>query len=67
MPEYCVNDRAQPGSGDHEVHKEGCRFWPANRTDLGSFITCEPAVRAAKQYYPDSNGCLTCSPACHTT
>ena len=66
MANYCVNNRAQL-NGDHEVHKAGCTYWPTDRTDLGEHSSCFTAVAAAKQYYSQSNGCATCSPACHTS
>ena len=67
MDSYCVNRRAQE-SGDHEVHKEGCEFWPGagNVHLLGSFAGCHGAVAAAKQIYPTADGCAFCSPDCHT-
>jgi len=68
MPQYCVNKNAQP-NGDHEVHAQGCAYWPANWNvqDLGWHLDCHSAVQAAKLYYPYSaNGCAFCSPACHT-
>lgn len=65
---YYVNDNAQ-ANGDHEVHREGCQFLPsaANRTYLGEFDNCADAVTAAKKHYTQSNGCRTCSNACHTS
>jgi hypothetical protein len=68
MYRYCVNKQAQP-NGDHEVHREGCIYWPSaeNRQDLGPHSTCASAVTAAKRYYAQSNGCATCSSACHTS
>ncbi len=68
MARYYVNKRAQ-ANGDHEVHKAGCSFMPdeANRQYLGDFSTCAPAVREAKRYYLQSNGCFYCSPECHTS
>lgn len=66
---YYVNNNAQSDSGDHEVHKEGCVWLPliTSKTRLGEFATCYGAVFAATIIYPDSNGCATCSPDCHTT
>lgn len=66
MANYYVNRNAQQ-NGDHEVHLDGCTRMPTNPLYLGSFSTCHDAVRAAKQYFPRSNGCYWCSPACHTT
>jgi len=65
---YYVNKNAQP-NGDHEVHTAEC-FWlpaPENRIYLGDFSNCRDAVRAAKKYYPQSNGGKYCSPECHTS
>lgn len=68
MAKYYVNDNAQD-NGDHEVHTTGC-VWLAkivSKTYLGDFQSCGPAVREAKRHYAKSNGCATCSPACHTS
>ena len=69
MKKYCVNKNAQ-SNGDHEVHKTGeCSQLPdpANRQHLGEFSSCRGAVAEAKKYYPKSNGCAKCCPACHTS
>lgn len=68
MAYYYVNKVAQT-NGDHEVHVSGCSYMPAehNRTYLGDYTNCVPAVAAAKAYYWQSNGCYYCSPACHTS
>lgn len=64
---YYVNKRAQ-SNGDHEVHEQTCRYLPIieNRMYLGNFSNCDEAVREAKKSYSAANGCLTCSPSCHT-
>jgi len=65
---YYVNDTAQPNS-DHEVHVEGC-YWLSlarSTTALGYHVSCSSAVVAARRYYFRSNGCATCSAACHTS
>jgi len=71
MPYFCVNKNAQPGSGDHEVHDtastKNCLPLQANRLALGYHSSCSSAVREAKRYYTDVNGCAYCAPACHTT
>ena len=68
MALYYVNKNAQT-NGDHEVHKDGCSFMPEsdNRIYLGDFASCAPAVKKAKEYYTQSNGCYWCSRDCHTT
>ncbi len=65
---YYVNKNAQK-NGDHEVHKENCSYlpFPFNRIDLGEHKNCLTAVTEAKKHYPKSNGCKTCSEACHTS
>ena len=66
MAKYRVNRIARSPNGDHEVHKEGCKWWPTQSyVDLGEHLSCATAVNAAKPYYRDANGCATCSPACH--
>lgn len=68
MANYYVNKNAQ-ANGDHEVHRSGCSYMPRpeNCIFLGDFETCAPAVRKAKEYYQQSNGCYYCSPDCHTS
>ncbi|MDZ7840828.1 MAG: hypothetical protein U5R46_08420 [Gammaproteobacteria bacterium] len=68
MARYYVNKNAQ-ANGDHEVHREGCNFFPdpENRIYLGDFTSCRPAVQEAKKHYRQSNGCFYCSRECHTS
>ena len=68
MDRYYVNKNAQD-NGDHEVHKSGCEWMPEpeNRQYLGEFSSCHGAVREAKKYYSQSNGCYYCSYECHTS
>lgn len=70
MPNYCVNRNAQPGSKDHEVHDlasaYGCLPSAENRLTLGWHADCSGAVRQARAYYTDVNGCRWCATACHT-
>jgi len=68
MAKYYVNNTPQQ-NGDHEVHKEGC-YWlrlASSTKDLGEHSNCFPAVRKARETYLQSNGCKTCSNACHTS
>lgn len=67
MASYYVNQNAQ-SNGDHEVHTTGCSFMPdqENRTYLGDFSTCGPAVKEAKKHYTQVNGCYYCAKPCHT-
>ncbi|MCY3840385.1 MAG: hypothetical protein OXH09_17350 [Gammaproteobacteria bacterium] len=68
MTLYYVNRNEQPNH-DHEVHEWGCQWIPKgeNRIFLGVFDSCDDAVKRARDYYERANGCVHCSPACHTT
>lgn len=70
MNRYCVNSAAQR-NGDHEVHDVTANKWclPAavNRQDLGHHSDCVSAVRTARTYYEQVNGCAWCAPDCHTS
>jgi hypothetical protein len=66
MAKYRVNRNTKSPNYDHEVHKEGCVWWPTESYyDLGEHSSCASAVAAAKVHFADANGCKTCSPACH--
>jgi hypothetical protein len=66
MAKYRVNRIALSPRYDHEVHKEGCQWWPTQSyIELGEHNSCITAVSAAKIHYADANGCATCSPQCH--
>ena len=67
MAQYYVNKQKQD-NGDHEVHKSDCDYLPneENRIYLGEFTSCHGAVEKAKEHFPQSNGCIHCSPECHT-
>lgn len=68
MKRYYVNKRAQ-ANGDHEVHEEGCSWMPSveNRIFLGWFSSCGGAVKEARKYFDQVNGCYYCSRECHTS
>lgn len=68
MDKYCVNKNTENPGQNHEVHKEGCQWWPAyyNREDLGEFLSCHGAVQKAKDLgYSRVDGCKDCCPDCH--
>lgn len=65
MDHYYLNDQAQP-TGEHEVHKEGCAYFPNDRTYLGYFSSCRDAVTKARAVYPNVDGCYSCSRECHS-
>ena len=65
---YRLNLNMQP-NGDHEVHRDDCRYYPTLTYDnLGRHSTCEAAVTAAKKRHPNKaiNGCVHCARECHT-
>jgi hypothetical protein len=66
MYDYYVNNNAQ-SNGDHEVHREDCKYLPSNKKYLGKFFSCTGAVAEAKKTHSRANGCATCSNACHTS
>ncbi len=65
---YYMNKNAQ-SNGDHEVHESTCSRLPytENRLYLGDFSSCFAAVREAKKYDKDADGCFYCSKACHSS
>ena len=67
MPNYCVNDNAQP-TGEHEVHDTAkyCPHRPTTCRNLGRHENCRDAVQAARAIYNNVDGCAFCTPECHT-
>lgn len=68
MPNYYVNKNAQTG-GEHEVHTTSCNHGPSlesSKQSLGFHETCKSAVRAAKVYFTNVDGCYYCCKDCHT-
>lgn len=67
MEKYYVNKIAQP-TGEHEVHVSSCSHLPSeeNKKYLGYFNNYAEAVREAKKYYPNVDGCYYCCRQCHT-
>ena len=67
MNNYYVNNNPNPG-GEHEVHKEGCSWLDlvSSKTPLGKHSNCKDAVKEAKKYHADVDGCKHCIPECHT-
>ena len=68
MAYFYVNRNSQ-ANGDHEVHTTGCSFMPQteNRIFLGDHTSCGLAVKKAREYYSQVNGCYYCSKPCHTS
>lgn len=68
MKKYYIDKNAQP-TGVHVIHiYDNCPTPadPENRVDLGSHALCLTAIRKAKQYYDEVDGCKNCIPKCHT-
>ena len=63
---YYVNKIAQP-TGEHEVHISNCRYLPLekNRIYLGYFSNSGDAIKVARSYYSNVDGCFYCCPESH--
>lgn len=61
-----INTNAQP-MDEHEMHTSSCAHGPSieNRINLGIFHNCSGAIREAKKYYNDVDGCFYCCPESH--
>lgn len=66
MPQYYLNKNAQ-STGEHEVHQINCYKMPClqNCIYLGYFSNAIEAVRHAKKYYNNVDGCYYCSSEAH--
>ncbi len=66
MDYYYVNKNVQSTS-EHEVHKSTRSYLPnsINLIGLGYFSNCVDALRKAKEYYSNVDGCYHCCLACH--
>lgn len=66
MELYCININAQP-TGEHNVHTLSCALGPSieNRINLGFFHNSSEAIREAKRYYNNVDGCFYCCPESH--
>lgn len=67
MKLYYVNKNPQI-RGEHEVHSSDCIYLPTpeNRQYLGYFNNCAEAVKGARKFYANVDGCFYCCPQCHT-
>lgn len=65
MKHYYVNKETM-GNPNYN-HAEGCVWMPSavNRIYLGYFSSCSDAIKKAKEYYSNVDGCATCCPLCH--
>lgn len=66
MARYYVNTNAQ-STGEHEVHKDGCHRMPEpqNGIYLRYFSDAKEAVREAKRYFANVDGCYYCASEAH--
>lgn len=66
MKLYYINTNAQP-TGEHEVHTSSCAHGPSieNRINLGFFHNSSEAIKEAKKYYNNVDGCFYCCPENH--
>lgn len=58
-----MNTNAQP-TGEHEAHTSSCAHGPSieNRINLGFFHNSSEAIRVAKKYFNNVDGCFYCCP-----
>ena len=63
---FYLNRHAQE-TGEHEVHRATCSWIPdaENRIFLGDFMTSQEAVKEARKYYDNVDGCAFCCPESH--
>lgn len=67
MAKYWVNNRTNSNpNNNHEVHKEGCRYMPSDKTYLGEFLSCHGALAEARKHHRKVDGCAICCNECHT-
>ena len=65
---YYVNKQTTGNPNyNHEVHKGTCPYLPSvlNREYLGYFSSCAEAIKKAKEFYTNVDGCAICCPECH--
>lgn len=67
MQHYYI-DTKEKSNGEHEIHVPRCTYLPEpdHRIYLGTFSSCNDALREAKAHYDKSNGCRWCCSDCHT-
>ena len=65
---FYVNKNAQ-ANGQHEVHRSTCSWLPdvENCLYLGDFTSSAQAVREARKYYTNVDGCAFCCPESHNS
>lgn len=65
--QYYVNKNAQIRTGEHKIHKKGCKRMPkwSNVIDLGDFEDSRVARCEACKYYHCIDGCEYCCKEIH--
>jgi hypothetical protein len=55
-------------TGEHEMHTSSCVILPDpnDRIYLGIFYNCQDALREAKRYFDDVDGCSFCTDCCYS-
>jgi hypothetical protein len=66
MHQFCVSLDADENRS-HIVHLDGCPGWPALKFTrlLGLYEYCGEALRAARMFFGQVDGCSQCTPQCH--
>ena len=51
----------------HVLHRQGCHWMGPISVcrHVGNHASCHGALRIAKRFHRDVNGCVRCAPACH--
>lgn len=68
MPKFRVNKRVMNPGTNHEVHKEGCKYYNSmtKYAELGQFMFCSTALQTARLMgFTHVDGCKECCPECH--
>ena len=66
MHQFCVS-LDEDKNGSHIVHLDGCQRWPPPKSTrlLGLYEYCDEALRAARMFFGQVDGCSQCIPQCH--
>lgn len=66
MFQFCVSVH-EDRHGNHVIHREGCASWPSHHAIrlLGLHSYCDEALRSARTFFGNVDGCHSCIPQCH--
>ncbi len=69
MAIYYLSLKTKRDKRINEVHKSNCPNLPGtrDRKHLGNFLNCKGAVREAKKFVENPNGCCYCSRLCNSS